>query len=123
MKPTWRISSNKGFKSFIGETSGYVLEVVPSYGGKTVSLYNKLSGWEWLEQRDGLSDVLPKDSPKGWAELDRMGWDELFPTIDSCRYPDGIWQGQYIPEHGELWSIEWEGAVDLTGDIPALNLS
>jgi len=36
------------------------------------------------------------------------GFDDMFPTINECFYEDYPWKGQKMPDHGELWSLEWK---------------
>jgi galactose mutarotase-like enzyme len=46
------------------------------------------------------------------------GWDELFPN-DAA----GEWSGYKLPDHGELWSGEWQDETVMVGDVLALRLS
>ncbi|MCG8571473.1 MAG: DUF5107 domain-containing protein [Spirochaetes bacterium] len=32
----------------------------------------------------------------------------MFPSIDGSFYPDGIWAGTPIPDHGEVWGLPWK---------------
>lgn len=81
--------------------------IIPSYGAKFVSLFNKLTNHEWLVQPQKiLPAVLPNHA--SFHEWSMFGWDEMFPTILSCPYP---FQGKYykrlLEDHGEVWSQEW----------------
>ncbi len=40
------------------------------------------------------------------------GFDDMFPTIDECCYPDPPWKGTWVPDHGEVWSLPWECQVE-----------
>ena len=47
------------------------------------------------------------------------GFDEVFPSIESCYYPVEPWEGVKVPDHGEVWSLPWryevhEDSVDLS---------
>jgi galactose mutarotase-like enzyme len=42
---------------------------------------------------------------------DISGWDECFPTIGQCVYPEEPWSGVVAPDHGELWSIPWDWTI------------
>jgi hypothetical protein len=120
LQPLWRVNRYEGLKSFVGETTCFRIEVVPSYGGKTVSLQDKRTGREWLDAAQGLSPRRPHGTDEDWEIFDRSGWDECFPTVDPCAYPDGEWVGRYIPDHGEVWRLEWEGCAENSGVTPAL---
>ena len=40
------------------------------------------------------------------------GFDEMFPTIDTCYYESYPWQGTKIPDHGEVWSLAWGSHIE-----------
>jgi len=115
-EPVWRPGRYEGLESFVGETALYRVEVVPSYGGKMVSLRDKRTGREWLHGGNGLVPRRPEGTEEDWESFDRSGWDECFPTVDPCAYPEGEWAGRPIPDHGEVWRVGWNGAVDHATD-------
>lgn len=43
------------------------------------------------------------------------GFDDMFPNISACPYPDGVWRGTELPDHGEVWTQEWDCAPDGDG--------
>ena len=43
------------------------------------------------------------------------GFDEMFPTIAACPYPDGLWRGTELPDHGEVWTQDWDASADSGG--------
>lgn len=102
------------------ETAAVRLVTVPHMGAKIVSLYDKVRAHEWL--------LPPIDRPfrpaayaASFVAQDMSGWDEMFPTIDSCHYPlPGPYQGAALPDHGEVWAIPWAQSAD---DPAALRLS
>lgn len=95
-------------------------------GAKIVSITDKAAGHEWL--------VAPADRSFGlltygatFIEQDMSGWDEMFPTIKACAYPQpGPYTGAALPDHGEVWALPWEmiaaedGALTLGVDGRAL---
>jgi hypothetical protein len=95
-------------------------------GAKIVSITDKAAGHEWL--------VAPADRSFGlltygatFIEQDMSGWDEMFPTIKACAYPQpGPYAGAALPDHGEVWALPWEmiaaedGALTLGVDGRAL---
>lgn len=114
-QPAWALESDR-------------LRVVttPGVGAKIVSIYDKAAGHEWL--------VAPADRPFGppaygatFIEQDMSGWDEMFPTIKACAYPQpGPYAGAALPDHGEVWALPWEvvaaehGALTLSVEGRAL---
>jgi hypothetical protein len=46
-----------------------------------------------------------------FADYDISGFDECFPTIGACPYPDPPYSGRLLPDHGELWAASWSCAV------------
>jgi hypothetical protein len=80
------------------------LTVLPGLGGKISSM--RLDGAEYLAQnpRKGLR-AARYAAP--FSEYDASGFDECFPTVAPCRYPEFPWEGIEVPDHGELWSIPW----------------
>jgi len=83
--------------------SGIELSVDPSRGAKITSLRNVATGREWL-----LQDPDPRTAPPAYGDVftdaGMSGWDEMFPTVDACRYPG---EAVGLPDHGEVWSRPW----------------
>lgn len=102
-------SMYRGWPSVVTETRLIRAELVPELGGKIVSLLYKPAGKEWLADagRRELARV-PYGSP--FTKADMSGWDECFPTIDACAYPDPE-RDIRLPDHGELWSVPWMWSV------------
>ena len=97
----------------IGALNGILLEndtlrllLLPQLGGKVISLIYKPTEREFLFQVPQPDYRLPR-----WGEPfvnhDTGGWDECFPTIATCFYPEGVWKGTPLPDHGALWSVPW----------------
>ena len=42
-----------------------------------------------------------------FERYDISGWDECFPSIGQCYYPEPPWHGVVVPDHGELWTLPW----------------
>lgn len=93
-------------------SSALALEVDLAVGAKITSLRNVFTGREWLLQpasqtssryRPRYGDTFT-DAPLG-------GWDEMFPTVDACRYLDEHADAERgaieLPDHGEVWSQQW----------------
>jgi len=81
--------------------------VITIRGSKMVSLIDKTSGRELFIQSCG--DRLAQggyDSDYGAADI--CGSDEMFPNIDACYYERAPWEGVKLPDHGEVWGLDWE---------------
>jgi galactose mutarotase-like enzyme len=89
------------------ENASLQVVVVPEMGAKIVSLLDKHNQVEWLV---GPGDHPFEPAPYGsvFTDQDMSGWDEMFPTINACQYPnpnsDHVIQ---LPDHGEVWAIPW----------------
>ncbi len=101
----------KGIDSIILENEGLRVEFLPKYGGKMASFYHKRTDREFLFQSDNEELKIPEYGAD-FSKFDSSGFDEVFPSIDSTFYPDGKWIGTLIPDHGEVWSLEWNLKVN-----------
>jgi hypothetical protein len=102
----WERSQYRGEVSIVGHTEKLRIELVPSRGSKVVSLINLETGKEWVFQND--EPWMPLQYGMDWGAADRMGWDEMFPTILPCPCPNAPWQHVSFPDHGEVWALPWE---------------
>jgi len=81
-------------------------QFLPSIGSKMCSLVYKPLQRELMVQNPSEKYLLqPYDGHYESAEC--SGFDEMFPTIDTCFYESYPWQGTKIPDHGEVWSLKW----------------
>ncbi|WP_372633167.1 hypothetical protein [Cohnella sp.] len=102
---SWTKTGREGWEAWTSETSALAVTIVPALGSKIVSLTNKATGREWLWSSGKPLGNRGYGSPFG--EGDGSGWDEMFPGINACVYPDVPWQGLEVPDHGEVWSLPW----------------
>lgn len=84
--------------------------VVPSLGGKITNLRRK-RGREWLWRDRGREFA---DRKADGAFPDTGGWDECFPTIAPCPMPGAMPGEPPLPDHGELWDLDWQHDVLVT---------
>lgn len=79
--------------------------IMPELGGKVSSI-------EWRGR-----ELLARNPHRGYRRLpygspyeasDASGFDECLPTIGICPYPEPPLKGLELPDHGQLWSQEWE---------------
>jgi hypothetical protein len=101
----------KNWSAVLLENAFTSMTILPEIGGKVVSIQSRTNGHEFLWQDDTRPYVQPRYSD-AFGNYDISGFDECFPTIGECPYPDFPWQGISIPDHGELWCIPWQ--YDLT---------
>lgn len=81
--------------------------VIPSLGGKITNLRRR-RGREWMWRDRGREFADP--GVQG-AFPDTGGWDECFPTVGACPMPGATPDEPPLPDHGELWSLEWQHDV------------
>lgn len=101
----------KGVKSYVMENECIRAEWIP-YGSRMVSLIEKKTGREFLWQDTKARDIVCLPYGSRFAEVESSGFDEMFPTVDECFYPEAPWKGTIIPDHGELWNQNWELKVE-----------
>lgn len=83
--------------------------VLPDLGAKILSLVDLRSGREWMA-RSGRP-LVRREYGDRYDAYDYSGWDECFPGIGECFYPEGPWRGIVVPDHGELWTLPWRTDV------------
>ena len=97
---------------------------LPQFGGKVSSILVK--GHELLQTP--LAPYAPRTRTMGFNEGDASGWDECLPTVSG-----GIVQTVNgpveVPDHGDLWRVEWQvlsnanGSIALRGECFSLPLA
>ncbi len=104
----WKPSTYGNYDAWEGTSEKLRVVLVPALGSRIVSLMHRASGREWLDPGGGpVNPGYGVPFPQGGLG----GWDEMFPSIDPCRYPDDPWRGTEIPDHGELWSVPWRAEL------------
>lgn len=96
----------KGIESIILENDVLRATYLPEYGSKLASLVLKETNKEFMFQTHLKELVIPEYSSP-FSEYDSSGFDEVFPSIDKCFYPNGERKGIEIPDHGEVWALPW----------------
>jgi len=100
----------KDVPSVVLESNDLQVSILPRYGAKIASIYSKKQDFEYLVQNPG--ETYRKQNYDGSYVLGECsGFDDMFPTIDQCFYEDFPWKGTVLPDHGEVWSLEWESSV------------
>lgn len=76
-------------------------------GAKLLSLYDCINKTELLDQTPGENYRKPAYD-MCYTSAECSGFDDMFPTIDECRYDAAPWKGVGLPDHGEVWALTWE---------------
>ena len=99
-----------GLRAVILENASLRVVILPETGGRIYSLVHKPSDTEFLWHHPRNT---PRAVPFGASFDDTLvgGWDDLLPTVDDCHF-----NGESIPDHGELWSLPWEWHAVPTDD-------
>jgi len=97
----------KNIKCYYVENEIIKLAVLPELGAKIASLVYKPQNFEVLFQpTQGMYQIPEYGSD--FPRYDTSGVDEMFPTIDPCKYPyASSYFGTKLPDHGELWTLPW----------------
>ncbi len=113
-------SKYKNKDSIVLENEELKVMFIPNPGGKMVSFISKKTGYEFLVQREGS---VYRDQPYGGVFVDGecSGFDDMFPTIDECKYDKEPWKDLVIPDHGEVWSLPWH--PDINSDFLSLSVN
>lgn len=102
----------KGFHSIVMENEELSAVIIPELGSKMASLKSKKTGREFLYQTAWESFKKPSYA-SNFESYDLSGFDEMFPTILECPYPNYPWKGVMLPDHGEVWSLPWEYSIQM----------
>ncbi len=82
------------------------LVVLPTRGGKIVSLLHQPTQKEWLWFNARLPWTSPSPTDSYVKLHDVGGWDECFPTVAATTVAGRQW-----PDHGDLWWRAWDAEV------------
>ncbi|MCU0664008.1 MAG: hypothetical protein MUC50_16980 [Myxococcota bacterium] len=96
----------RGTNALFLENGTLRLCVLPDLGAKIASILHRPSQFEALFQPPTGQYGFPSYGAS-FAAHDASGADDMFPTIDACRYPGQEHVGVECPDHGELWAVPW----------------
>ncbi len=108
-----RIYQKYGLTHLVVENELIQAAFLPRLGSKMISLTNKKTGTEFLlENQDEDKIYKPAYHGADYSKFDASGFDECFPTIEASELIVDNGRGGprkiSFPDHGELWSKEWE---------------
>jgi galactose mutarotase-like enzyme len=92
--------------------------VLPQFGGKIASI--RVGERELLQQP--LAPIVPRTRTMAFDASDASGWDECFPSVAACdvKTEAGV---AAIPDHGDLWRVEWENREQGSGNRDQVDAS
>jgi galactose mutarotase-like enzyme len=106
----YRQTTVTGFPAIALRNAEVEVVLVPALGNRVTHLRRLARGREWLWKNDQIPFALPRAGRSYVETADSGGWDECFPTVAPSPLP-GAEPPVMLPDHGELWSAEWEGGV------------
>jgi hypothetical protein len=110
MKTLITNASYKNTNALVMESRRLIVTVIPESGSKIQSIYDKQLNKEYLFQSSSETFTYSTYNAS-FAAGDTSGFDEIFPSIESCIYPADPWKGVIVPDHGEVWSLPWEHSI------------
>ena len=116
-------NSYKGVPSYVLESNRLRAEFV-AQGARMVSLVDKRLDHEFLVEQ-AKESYLRSRFGHPMTPDHAVGYDDMFPTIDECHYEDFPWKGVCLPDHGEVWSLDWdmlEKSNQLTASVHGVRL-
>ncbi|KIL43996.1 hypothetical protein KP77_29450 [Jeotgalibacillus alimentarius] len=94
----------KGLKALILENEALKAVILPDFGGKVASFYDKKADYEWFFQ-SSLDQLPMPHYGSAFGEYTPSGYDDMFPGIDEGPHP---MNNRKVPDHGEVWSMVWD---------------
>lgn len=104
-------SKYKNVSAMNMESSALLVQFLPELGGKMASMVYKNTSREFLTQAQGdRYKVLEYDG--SYVDSECSGFDDMFPTIDTCYYERFPWAGTRLSDHGEVCGLSWDCQVE-----------
>lgn len=102
------------------ESDAIKIKIDPVTGGKIRSFISKRTQTEFF-----YTDTRKRFHTASYSNHDISGYDECFPTVAPCAYPDGRRKGLPMGDHGWLWQKPWQmriktGQVVMSRNLPEL---
>jgi hypothetical protein len=91
------------------------ITVLPHLGGKIASI--RIGEAELLQTP--LLPYAPRTQTMGFDEADASGWDECLPSVAACSVQLANGTSADIPDHGDLWRVQWESTGAGEGTLRA----
>lgn len=107
-------SKKKKWVESVLENETLSISVLPELGGKMTKIVNKSTGTQFLKKlQSGEGELKQPSMGFDFKPPYAFGFDECFPTVAPSHY---LFNERVIqwPDHGELWTQEWEYEQDET---------
>jgi galactose mutarotase-like enzyme len=88
---------------------------LPHLGGKIASI--RIGETELLQTP--LLPYAPRTRTTAFDEADASGWDECLPSVAACNVQLADGSFAQIPDHGDLWRVQWESTGAAEGTLSA----
>lgn len=106
----------KGVNALKIENDKVYVIVIPELGGKIASVIHKDKNFEFYFQKKQETFSIP-ELYSDFAKYDASGFDDCFPSVDSCSVNINGRTVQY-PDHGEIWSRRM--TYEISGNVLVL---
>jgi hypothetical protein len=113
-------SRYKNIECLVLESDKLIVKIIPESGGKIQSIFHKKLQKEYLYQ-SGENEFKKSSYDSVFSKGDMSGFDEVFPSIDECYYPHFPWKGIKIPDHGEIWPLNWDYKLNSDSIVMCIN--
>jgi galactose mutarotase-like enzyme len=100
---SFAVRRQQGFDVYSLNNEAVELAVVPELGARIISLKDRRTEREWMWHPPGGLQLFRNSPGDDFSQSPLVGIDECLPTIAACS-----WQGQELPDHGEVWSVPWQ---------------
>src|ERR1700678_3786084 len=92
--------------------------ILPGLGGKIASI--RIGQRELLQAP--LLPYAPRTQTMSFDAADASGWDECLPSVAACTVETENGTAS-IPDHGDLWRVQWSEISDQRSDDGSVTLS
>jgi len=97
--------SYKDQKAICFESDVLRFKFLPGFGANLASaVYRKTEKEFMVQRKEPKYRIVPFDGV--YVDGECCGLDDMFPTIDICRYEKFPWEGVKLADHGEVWNLK-----------------
>jgi galactose mutarotase-like enzyme len=100
-----------GKENVVMRAGNCAVTILPHLGGKIASI--KIGDQELLQSP--LAPYAPRTRTMSFDAADASGWDECLPSVAACTVETAAGIAS-IPDHGDLWRVEWTEVSDQMTD-------
>jgi len=104
--------SRTGKENVLIHAGDCCVSVLPQFGGKIASI--RINHLELLQEP--LAPPAPRTRTMPFDASDASGWDECLPSVSECTVRTAAGD-RLIPDHGDLWRVEWNTISAADGSL------